>query len=638
MRCGDNVFKQPDVVLALGRRCDHTRRNVILEGRMRVLWRIAKYPLRYKRLMFLAYLSVISVTIFSLAIPRILGGAIDIVLASDGDGSKLGLLSLAILTFSIFRGAGAFGQQYFGEAIAHRVAYDLRNAFYDHLQRLSFSYHDWQQTGNLMSKATSDVEAIRVFVQAGLIRSAYMLMLLLSVGVLMALLSWKLALYSFAFVPILTWRGSYVISQLRRRWGYVQEEMGQMTTVLQENLSGQRVVKAFNGERYEEAKFQFRADNVAVQRYEASKLEASHTSMATMFYLGATGLIVWAGGREVILGDLTVGELAQFVFYLGLLALPVRMVAWAVNTFARAVAAGTRLFEVLDQVPSVKERSDAIVLPRSQGRVRFENVFFSYRPQSPVLAGITFEAQRDEIIAILGAPGSGKSSIVHLIPRFYDVTRGRITVDGYDVQDLTLASLRANVGIVQQDIFLFTATIRENIAYGDPNASFDRIQKAAEVAQLHNFIMSLPEGYETWVGERGLTLSGGQRQRLVIARTLLLNPPILILDDSTSSVDTQTEQLIRRAMTDMATGRTTFIIAHRLSTLKEADLILVLEKGLIVQRGTHKELMAVPGTYREIHDLQLRNQEPVSPTTESSSSASSVSWQGMAARDEEEAS
>jgi ATP-binding cassette subfamily B multidrug efflux pump len=597
---------------------------------MRVLWRIAKYPLRYKRLMFLAYLSVAAVTTFSLAIPRILGEAIDMVLASDGGGSNLGWLALAVLALSIFRGAGAFGQQYFGEAIAHRVAYDLRNAFYDHLQRLSFSYHDRQQTGNLMSKATSDVEGIRIFVQAGLIRSVYMIMLLLSVGVLMALLSWKLALYSFAFVPILIWRGSYVIAQLRRRWGYVQEEMGHMTTVLQENLAGQRVVKAFNGELYEQAKFRFRADKVATHRYEASKMEASHTSMATMFYLGATGLIVWAGGREVILGDLTVGELAQFVFYLGLLALPVRMVAWAVNAFARAVAAGTRLFEVLDEVPSVKERPDAVVLPGSQGRVRFENVFFSYGSLPPVLAGITFEVQRNQTIAILGAPGSGKSSIVHLLSRFYDVTRGRITVDGHNVQDLTLASLRANVGIVQQDVFLFTMTIRENIAYGNPTASFERIQKAAEVAQLHNFIMSLPEGYETWVGERGLTLSGGQRQLLAIARTLLLDPPILVLDDSTSSVDTETEHLIRRAMMDVATGRTTFIIAHRISTLKEADLILVLEKGLIVQRGTHQELMELPGAYRKTHDLQLRNQRPTSAASEGFPSSSRGSSQELA--------
>ncbi|MEE8442111.1 MAG: ABC transporter ATP-binding protein, partial [Dehalococcoidia bacterium] len=447
---------------------------------MQILWRIAKRAGKYKGRLILAYLSVLGVSVFAIMIPRILGTTIDKILPEEGvippDAPRqLLLAALAILVVSILRGISAFGQTYLGESIGQRVAYDLRNEFYDHLQRMSFAFHDKEQTGNLMSKATADVEGIRMFIQTGLIRSVYMLTLLIGVGTVMFMLNWQLAFLSLIFVPIILWRGGYLAIRLRRTWLSVQEEMGHMTTVLQENLSGQRVVKAFAAEDHERRRFHHRAANVARNTYEAAVYQASNTGMFTLFFVGATGLILWAGGRQVIAGTLTEGELAQFIFYLGLLAMPVRMAAWVVNSFSRAMSAGQRIFATLDSESPVEEKRNALVLPRVQGHVKFEDVSFGYDAVSPVLNHISLEAKPTQVIAMVGAPGSGKSTIVHLIPRFYDVTGGRVTIDDIPVGDVTMASLRANIGIVQQDVFLFTSTIRENITYGVVDASLDQV-------------------------------------------------------------------------------------------------------------------------------------------------------------------
>ncbi len=577
-----------------------------------------QYALSYKSGMALAYLSILGVTIFALIVPWLLGTGINAVLDPDersgflADFSVLrGLLflALAVVVVNLMRGAFAFGQTYFGESVGQRVGYKLRNEFYDHLLHMSFAFHDKEHTGDLMSKATADVEAIRRFVQAGLIRSSFMVMLLIGVGARVGTIDLGLALISLVFVPIVVWRAAYVAIRLRRAWTNVQTELGHMTTVLQENLSGQRVVKAFNAEEYEREKFSFRAGNVATHSYEASILEASNSAMMTVFYVAATALVLWAGGRQVINGTLNLGELGEFVFLLGLLAAPVRMVAFVVQSFARAIGAGERIFAVLDAQSPVQERQGAVALPRGKGHVRFESVSFSYDAASPVVSDIDLEVQPTEVIALLGGPGSGKTTLVHLLPRFYDVTGGRILIDGQDIRDVTLESLRANIGIVQQDVFLFTDTIEANIAYGAVNASHEDVVRAAKVAQIHDFIMTMPEGYDTWVGERGMTLSGGQRQRLAIARTILVDPPILVLDDSTSSVDTETELLIRQALKEVIKGRTTFVIANRLSSVKGADTIVVMEEGYIIQRGNHRELIEQPGTYQDIYELQLRPQE-----------------------------
>ena len=313
----------------------------------------------------------------------------------------------------------------------------------------------------------------------------------------------------------------------------------------------------------------------------------------------------------MVFDRLTFGELSAFILWMGLLAMPVRMIGWMLNTLTRAAAAGQRIFEVLDAESPVEERPGATPLPRATGHVRFEGVSLSYDERVPAVHDVSFEAEPGQLVAILGGPGSGKSTVVHLIPRFYDVSSGRIAVDGVDVRDVTLASLRQNVGIVLQDVFVFGATLRDNIAYGVDDASMEEEVRASKIAQLHPFVKSLPKGYDSWVGERGITLSGGQRQRLAIARTLLLDPPILILDDSTSSVDVGTEYLIQQALADVVKGRTTFVIAHRLSTVREADLILVLDRSEIVERGTHDELLARDGFYRRTYELQLRPQEEV---------------------------
>ena len=575
---------------------------------MQILLRLVGFSLKYKNRLILAYVCTIAVTAFALAIPRILGTAVDEVVRS-GEINQLIFLAVLILVISLLRGVAAYGQQYLGESLGQRVAYDIRNAFYERLQRLSFGFHDNQRSGDLMSRATADVEGVRMFIQGGVIRGGYMVLLIVSVSVILAISSWKLALMSLVFVPFIVIRTATIMLEMRRNWMAERTEMGYLNTVLQENLAGQRVVKAFAAEDLERGKFNHHASEVARYGFTAERLQAITTSLNNFFLLGGTGVILWFGGLQVVNGSMTEGELVSFLLYMGLLAIPVRMTAWIVNSFSRAMSSGERIFYVLDAESPVEEKRNALDIPRVKGDVRFENVSFGYSALAPVLKGVDFEAPSTKVIAILGAPGSGKTTVVHLIPRFYDVTEGRITVDGMDIRDATLASLRRNVGIVQQDVFIFTSTIRANIAYGSVDAPFEEVVRAAKAAQLHDFIESMPDGYDSYVGERGVTLSGGQRQRLAIARTLLLDPPILILDDSTSSVDTETEHLIRKALDTVIQGRTTFVIAHRLSSVKNADMILVMKEGSIVQQGVHEELLRVPGPYQEIYELQLRPQE-----------------------------
>ena len=338
-------------------------------------------------------------------------------------------------------------------------------------------------------------------------------------------------------------------------------------------------------------------------------MEVSHVTLSTYLFVAAVGALLWFGAREVVFGRLTEGELAMFLLYMALLREPVRTTGWIVAVFAAARASGRRLFEILDAESPVPERPDARRVARTQGRVAFERVSFSYDSDSETLHNVEFEVQAGQTVALLGAPGSGKSSIVHLVPRFYDVTAGRVTVDEVDVRDLRLTDLRRNIGIVLQDVFIFGASFTDNMSYGTEGATDEEIREAARVAQLHDFIDGLPDKYETWVGERGVKLSGGQRQRLAIARTVLLDPAILILDDSTSGVDAETEHELQQALAEVIKGRTTFVIAHRLSTVRNADLTLVMDRGRVAERGTHAELLSAGGLYRRIHDIQLLPQE-----------------------------
>ena len=575
---------------------------------MSVVFRLTKYAFRHKWYLIGAYTAMMASTLSAMVIPRILGDAIDEALVS-GLQSRLLLLAGVIVLFSLLRGVFSYGQRYLSESLSERSAYDLREDFFRKLQGMSFGFFDKEQTGNLMSKATQDVDAVRMFISMGMVRGLSIFVMLGAVSVLMALTNWRLAIVSMAFVPLILWRALAMANTLRPTWMKVQEETGAMTTVLQENLSGMKVVKAFGARAFEESKFNARADTVAKLTYSATRLFASQGALMTFIFTAATGAILWYGGREVSADRLTAGGLASFIFYMGLLAMPVRMSGWMVNIVSRASSAGQRIYDVLDAESPVTQKPDAVPLPRVAGHVAFENVAVSYDEAGSAVRNIDFEAQPGQVVALLGGPGSGKSTLAHVIPRFYDVSEGRITIDGYDVRDVTLASLRQNVGIVMQDVFVFAASIKDNIAYGLDDVDMEEVVRAAKVAQLHDFIEGLPDGYDSWVGERGITLSGGQRQRLAIARTVLLDPPVLILDDSTSSVDVATEYKLQQALDEVIRGRTTFVIAHRLSTVRRADLILALEDGEIFERGAHDELLQRNGFYRSIYDMQLRPSE-----------------------------
>jgi ATP-binding cassette subfamily B protein len=553
-----------------------------------------------------------------LSMPLLIGWAIDFGLGLEGEGESrvatsdrevLVIAGIAIVGAAILRGIFAFWQTYLGEWISQHVAYDIRNAIYDRLQRLSYAYHDQQQTGQLMSRATQDVEAVRWFVSMGLLRGSYVIILLTAVLILMLVTSWKLALVVWFFIPLIAWRSTVMALTLRPLWTTIQEGLARIATVLQEALTGARVVKAFGREAHEEEKFAKEAKALFGYSYESSRIQAVNAPLMSGLWLLATAATLWIGAREVIGGRLEIGQLTAFLLYLTMLQMPVRALGWIIMITSRANAAGQRIFEIVDAESAVKEKAGAVALDGLRGHVRFEDVSFGYDAISPVLSHVTFEAEPGQIIALMGPTGSGKTTVVNLMPRFYDVTGGRITIDGTDIRDLTLSSLREAIGTVQQDVFLFSATIRDNIAYGAVDATQEEIEEAAKAAHIHEFIIGLPEGYDTWVGERGITLSGGQRQRVAIARTLLMDPRILILDDSTSSVDTQTEYQIQQTLQHVMEGRTTFVIAQRLRTVKMADQILVLQDGEIVERGRHEQLLRRDGIYRQIYDLELRDQE-----------------------------
>ena len=575
---------------------------------MRILLRILGLAWRRPRHMTSAYVALIASSGFALVVPRLLGNTVDEVLRG-GNFSEVVQLALLILLVSAGRGVFAYGQTYLSEWTGQLVAYDLRNSIFNKLQRLSFSYHDGQQTGDQMSRATADVEAIRNFVQGGLLRALNIFILVFGAAGLLFFLNWRLALVGLLFVPIVAYRSAVVSLSLREVWTYILRVTGKMTTVMQENLAGARVVRAFGAQEHEKQKFDVVITDLAESHLKANRRQVFNSSFIQIMFGAATAAILWFGGMEIVNGRLTPGELTQFIFYLGLIQGPVRMSGMILNNFSRAVSAGQRIFEVLDSPSPVADKEGAVPVERVKGHVRFEDVSFAYAKE-PVLDHVSFEAEPGQVVALLGMPGSGKTTVVHLLPRFYDASDGRVTIDGMDTRDFTLESLRRNIGIAMQDVFLFSATMADNIAYGRPGTTREEVERAAKIAQLHDFIVSQPDGYETWIGERGITLSGGQRQRLAIARTVLLDPPVLVLDDSTSSVDASTEHLLRTALTEVMRGRTTFVIAHRLSTVRSADVILVLDEGRIAEQGRHDELVARDGLYRKLYELQLLPAEP----------------------------
>ena len=578
--------------------------------------RLLRYAWPYKRRLALATAALAGLTVFQLLGPILVRYAIDTGVNVDPDthiphgNVQTILIAAALITAAaVMRGIFQFWQTYTGEWVSQRVAYDIRNDIYDHLQRLSFAYHDNAQTGQVMQRATQDVEGVRMFVNLGVIRLVYVVILLIATLVLMMLTDVRLALLSWVFIPPTAFIAIRMTSKLRPIWMQVQNLQGELGVVLQENLSGMRVVKAFGREHFEEQKFNVKAGELFTNSYATNRIQATYSPMLNGIWSLAMVATAWYGAIQILHGSLTTGELAQFMLYLTMLQLPVRSLGWVNMMWARAATSGQRIYDILDAESAVKEKAGAVELTGVQGHVTFEDVSFGYDTISPVLRHVDIDAKPGQIVALLGQTGSGKTTVVNLMPRFYDITGGAIKIDGVDIRDATLSSLRRVFGIVQQDVFLFSATIRDNIAYGASNATDEDVRHVAKLARIHDFIETLPDGYDTWVGERGITLSGGQKQRISIARTLLLDPKILVFDDSTSSVDTETEYLIQQALAELMKGRTTFVIAQRLRTVKSADQILVLQGGKMVENGRHEELIKQDGLYRQIYDLELRDQE-----------------------------
>lgn len=590
---------------------------------MRILGRLLGLLKKYWKWLFLTYVCLILFTACTLIVPAFIGMAIDNALHIDatslvvtGDTKLLLTYGLIIIGISLLRGLFSFGQSYFAEYAGQKVAYDLRNKLYDRIQRLSFAFHDKSQTGQLMSRATQDVEGVRFFLSMVVVRLLNLVLIFFAISIILFRINWQLTLVSFACLPFIAFFAIKFGSRLRPIWMRIQQTMASTGTVLQENLSGMRVVKAFSRQKLEAAKFEKEATGLYEANIAGARVQAARGPLMTFLTTAASALVIWYGGMLVLHGTITAGDLTQFYIYLSFLIPPIRLLGPHTNMTIRAIASGERIFEILDTESAVKEKPGAGTLDENiKGDVTFTAVNFAYesanskKPVRNILEDINIEAKSGQMIALLGATGSGKTTLINLIPRFYDVTAGSITIDGTDIRDVTLASLRRHIGIVQQDAFLFSATIRDNISYGAVNATEEEIISASKTAHLHDFIKTLPDGYDTWVGERGVTLSGGQKQRLAIARTLLIDPRILILDDSTSSVDTETEFLIQQALRELMKGRTTFVIAQRLQTVKDAQQIFVLEKGKIVEHGTHTQLLSDSKIYHEIYELQLRAQE-----------------------------
>ncbi|MBM3130539.1 MAG: ABC transporter ATP-binding protein [Chloroflexi bacterium] len=575
---------------------------------MQILIRLLKSLNRYRWQLAALILLVLGVTATQLVTPSLIRRAIDDGLTRN-DATALAHVALLIVGVGLVRALLGFVRRYTGEWLINRTGYDFRNLMYDKIQRLSFSYHDSAQTGNLMSRCTEDISALSRFVGQGAVELVHIVLLLAGILVLLGQTSVTLTLIGLApilFLALLTVRLGRMIGPL---FLIVDRTLGDLSSALQENLTGAQVVRAFAREEFEREKF----GNANRKLYDAQVRVVSNWGfyMPTMmiFIMLSTALVLWFGGQMVIAGALTVGELVAFNAYLILLAQPVQDLGFIVNSAGEAVAGGQRIFEVLDVDEEIKSSANARIAPALTGRVTFDTVSFSYRGERDALSDVSFQAEPNQVIALIGPTGSGKTSLVNLIPRFYDATSGRVCVDGIDIKSLELKSFRSQIGIVLQTSLLFSTTIRDNIAYGRLDASEEQVIAAAKAARAHDFIAAFAQGYETVVGERGVTLSGGQRQRIAIARALLMNPRILILDDSTSSVDTQTEYLIQQALSELMRNRTTFVIAQRLSTVKRADQIFVLDGGRIVQRGTHDALLEEGGLYKQIYDLQLKDQE-----------------------------
>ncbi len=573
----------------------------------KLLWRVYKYLKPYGWYTFGTYLSLVFVMVLNIAIPQFIRLIID----TDISGQQPRMLLwsvLALVGLAVIKGALNYFQGVWSEKASQNVAYDIRNAIQKKLTLLSFSFHDQSETGELLSRAIQDVERLRFLTGRATIRILEGVLLLVMTAVVLLTMNLHLGLLSLAAIPLLVYWALHFGTRLRPLSLQVQKQLATLTTTVEQNLRGSRVVKAYAQEQAEVDRFEQENTRWYNLSTRSAQMQAVNGPLLILIANISVAAILWYGGRLVIGGQLTLGELIAFTTYMGQLIEPVRRLGMIIPAVAIAGSSAERIFDILDTVADVKDEPGAKPIGNLTGKVAFEHVSFGYRERQ-VLQDVDFVVQPGQRVALLGATGSGKSSIVSLIPRFYDPTAGRILIDDVDIRGVTLHSLRSQIGVVLQETTLFAASIRENIAFGCAAASEEQIEAAARAAQAHDFIMESPQGYDTHVGERGVTLSGGQKQRLAIARALLLNPRVLILDDATASVDSETEYLIQTAFETLMEGRTTFVIAHRLSTVRKADLILVLDDGRIAAQGTHQTLMATSALYREIYTQQLQNPE-----------------------------
>ncbi len=575
---------------------------------MKQYLRLIKYLRPYKFRLFMAALCTALASAGTVYLPWIIKDVVDQVL-SEKDSEKLTYIALSIVVIFLLRGFFFYGQSYLISYVGQSVIIDIRRAMFQKIQRLSMSFYDKNKTGTIMSYVTNDVSALQSGLVDNIVDMITETVILVASIVAMICLDWKLFLFTFCTFPVVIGFIDFFGKRIRKSGSKIQGTTADLTSVLQEVVSSARVVKSFVREPYEIDRFE--RENIHNFRAHMKYVRLSATLTPTIEFVAAIGvtMILWFGGNSVINGDITAGALVAFLTYAVNISNPIKRLSKVIAHIQRALAAADRVFNVLDMPELIKNVPDAKELPHVKGNVEFQNVSFTYDTEEPILNNVSFKAEPGQVVALVGPSGAGKSTVASLLPRFYEVTDGKIVVDGYDIREVTMESLREQVGIVPQETMLFNGTVYDNILYGRLDATKEEIEAAAKAANAHHFIMELPNGYDTQLGDRGVNMSGGQRQRIAIARAILKDPQILILDEATSALDTQSEQVVQEALDRLMVGRTSFVIAHRLSTIKNADKILVMEKGKIVEEGSHEELMARNGLYAHLYQIQYRTKE-----------------------------
>lgn len=575
---------------------------------MTLYLRILSYIKPYMHRLIFAMFCTIMAAAGNLYIPWIIKDMIDEVLA-DKNGTMLNWIAASIIAIFVVRGLFWYGQNYLMSYVGQSVIIDIRAAVFKKLQRLSVSFYDKNKTGTIMSYVTNDVNALQSAMVENTIEMITEGFILIGSVVAMIYLDWRLTLFTVGTFPVVLWFMEFFGKKIRKTGGRIQECTADITSVLQESVASARVIKSFVREDYEVDRFD--VENRANFRANMKNVQLMATLTPVVELVAAIGvtMIIWYGGNNVINGTITAGSLVAFLTYAVNISNPIKRLTRVIGNIQKALAAAQRVFMIIDMPEEIAESRDAKQLPEVSGKVEFQNVSFAYDDKGNVITDLSFSVKPGEVIAIVGPSGAGKSTIANLLPRFYDVNKGDIKIDGHSVREVTLDSLREQVGIVPQETMLFNGSVYNNILYGRLDATKEEIEAAAKAANAHDFIMQLTDGYETKLGDRGVNLSGGQRQRIAIARAILKNPRILILDEATSALDTESERVVQEALDRLMVGRTSFVIAHRLSTVKNADKILVLEKGNLVESGTHDELLALDGLYAHLYKIQYRNKE-----------------------------